>query len=145
MLQGLWALQFGKGNAASGATQPPLLHRRPVRRDPGRGRPDHARTRATSSGTVPATLSLTLGTPAAFGAFTPGVTKDYTATTTANVISSAGDATLSVSDPSAFATGRLVNGTFSLAQPLKVSATSAGGGTGGAPRAASAARRPRPR
>ena len=38
-------------------------------------------------GTVPATLSLTLGTPAAFGAFTPGVAKDYIASTTANVIS----------------------------------------------------------
>ena len=33
-------------------------------------------------GTVPATLSLTLGAPATFGAFTPGVAKDYTATTT---------------------------------------------------------------
>ena len=43
------------------------------------------------------------------------------------MISSAGDATLSVSDPSAFATGRLVNGTFSLAQPLQVAAVSAGG------------------
>ena len=51
-------------------------------------------------GTVPATLSLTLGTPAAFGAFTPGVQRDYDATSTANVISTAGDATLSVSDPS---------------------------------------------
>ena len=27
---------------------------------------------------MPATLSLTLGTPAAFGAFTPGVAQDYT-------------------------------------------------------------------
>ena len=31
-----------------------------------------------------------------FGPFTPGVAKDYTASTTANVISTAGDATLSV-------------------------------------------------
>ena len=54
----------------------------------------------TVGGSVPATLSLTLGTPASFGAFTPGVAKAYTATTTANVISTAGDATLSVSDPS---------------------------------------------
>ena len=38
-------------------------------------------------GTVPATLALTMGAPATFGAFTPGVAKDYTATTTANVIS----------------------------------------------------------
>ena len=51
-------------------------------------------------GTVPATLSLTLGAPAAFGAFTPGVARDYFATTTANVISTAGDAALSVADPS---------------------------------------------
>jgi X-Pro dipeptidyl-peptidase len=68
------------------------------------------------TGSVPATLSLTLGAPASFGAFAPGVTKDYTASTTANVISSAGDATLSVSDP-----GHLTNGTFSLPSPLAVS------------------------
>ena len=61
-------------------------------------------------GTVPATLSLTLGAPASFGAFTPGVAKDYTATTTANVISTAGDAALTVSDP-----GHLTNGAFSPA------------------------------
>ena len=30
------------------------------------------------TGNVPATLSLTLGAPASFGAFTPGVTRDYT-------------------------------------------------------------------
>jgi hypothetical protein len=71
-------------------------------------------------GTVPATLSLTLGAPASFGAFTPGVARDYTASTTANVISTAGDATLSVTDPSADAPGRLVNGSFALAQPLLV-------------------------
>ena len=56
-------------------------------------------------GTVPATLSLSLGTPASFGAFTPGVAKTYDASTTANVISTAGDATLSVADPSSVATG----------------------------------------
>ena len=67
-------------------------------------RPRSARPRRPVAGdvggTVPATLSLALGTPAAtFGAFTPGVTKDYTASTTANVISTAGDAALTVSDP----------------------------------------------
>jgi hypothetical protein len=66
-------------------------------------------------GSVPATLALTLGAPASFGAFTPGIDKDYTATTTANVVSTAGDATLSVSDP-----GTLTNGAFSLASPLQV-------------------------
>ena len=40
-------------------------------------------------------------------------------------------ATLSVSDPSSTNTGKLVNGTFTLAQALQASATSAGG-TGGA-------------
>ena len=70
-------------------------------------------------GTVPATLSLTLGSPAAFGAFVPGLAKEYSASTTANVISTAGDATLSVTDPSTTAPGHLVNGSFSLPQPLQ--------------------------
>ena len=77
------------------------------------------------SGVVPATLALSLGSPATFGAFTPGVARTYTAAATANVISTAGDATLSVADPSATATGRLVNGSFSLAAPLQARATSA--------------------
>jgi hypothetical protein len=71
-------------------------------------------------GTVPATLSLTLGPAPSLGAFTPGVNGTYTATGTANVISSAGDAALSVMDPSPTATGRLVNGAFSLTAPLLV-------------------------
>ena len=48
----------------------------------------------SAGGTVPATLALTLGAPATFGPFTPGVAKEYTASTTANVISTAGDAAL---------------------------------------------------
>ena len=64
-------------------------------------------------GSVPATLSLTLGAHASFGAFTPGIAKDYTASTTATVISTAGDAALTVADPEP-RTGHLVNGTFSL-------------------------------
>ena len=54
-----------------------------------------------------------------------GVTRTYLASTTGNVISSAGDALLSVSDPSSNATGRLVNGAFSLPQPLQVRARNA--------------------
>jgi hypothetical protein len=82
----------------------------------------------TSAGaTVPATLALTLGTPATFGAFTPGVAREYTATTTANVISTAGDAALSVADPSSANTGKLVNGAFTLPSALTASAASAGG------------------
>ena len=76
-------------------------------------------------GNVPATLALTLGAPAAFGPFTPGVARDYAASTTANVISTAGDAALSVADPSATATGHLVNGSFSLPQPLQIRARNA--------------------
>ncbi len=81
-------------------------------------------------GTVPATLSLTLGTPSAFGAFIPGVDRDYTASVTASVTSTAGDATLSVADPSSTNTGKLVNGAFTLAQAVQAQASSAGG-TGG--------------
>ena len=76
---------------------------------------------------VPATLSLTLGPAAAFGAFVPGIDREYTATTTASVVSTAGDATLSVADPSSAARGRLVNGTFALDDPLRAMATSTGG------------------
>src|SRR5262249_36811379 len=46
------------------------------------------------SGSVPATLSLTLNAAAQFGSFTPGIQKTYTASTTANVVSTAGDALL---------------------------------------------------
>jgi hypothetical protein len=72
-------------------------------------------TPATVGGSVPATLSLTLGATASFGAFTAGIAKDYTASTTATVTSTAGDAALSTSDP-----GRLTNGAFSLPEPLQV-------------------------
>src|SRR4051812_32733536 len=77
-------------------------------------------------GTVPATLSLTLGAPAAFGPFTPGIEKSYDATTTANVVSTAGDAMLSVADSSSTATGRLVNGSFALSEPLQARANGNG-------------------
>jgi hypothetical protein len=65
-------------------------------------------------GTVPATLALTLGAPATFGAFTPGADKTYTASTTANVITTAGDAALTADG------GTLANGAFTLAEPLKI-------------------------
>ncbi|HEX5620675.1 MAG TPA: M28 family peptidase [Solirubrobacteraceae bacterium] len=77
------------------------------------------------SGSVPATLALTVGPPASFGAFTPGVARDYFTSTSANVISTGGDALLSVADTSSTATGHLVNGTFSLPQPLQSRARNA--------------------
>jgi len=76
----------------------------------------------TVSGTVPATLSLTLGLPATFAPFVPGVDQTYTASTTSTVTSTAGDALLSVADPSPTATGRLVNGAFSLANAVEARA-----------------------
>jgi hypothetical protein len=82
-------------------------------------------------GTVPATLALTLGSVPSFGAFVPGLEHDYTAATTANVISTAGDATLSVVDPSSTAPGHLVNGTYALPSPLQAKAESPNG-VGGA-------------
>jgi len=83
-----------------------------------------AETPGTVGGSVPATLGLSLGTPATFGSFTPGIDKTYTASTEATVVSTAGDAKLTISDASANATGRLVNGAFSLVKPVTVKATS---------------------
>jgi enterochelin esterase-like enzyme len=71
-------------------------------------------TGAVGSTVAPA-LALTLGAPASFPPFTPGLGMDYTASTTADVISTAGDAALTVSDP-----GHLMNGSFALPQPLTV-------------------------
>jgi hypothetical protein len=73
-------------------------------------------------GNVPATLSLALtnGTTS-LGSFVPGVAGEYTATTTANVISTAAEATLSVADTGANP-GHLVNGAFVLPQALQLRA-----------------------
>ena len=73
-------------------------------------------------GNVPATLSLVLGQATAFGPFRVGQDGDYTASTTATVISTAGDAALSVADPSADHPGHLVNGTFFLPSALQARA-----------------------
>ncbi|MDA0138019.1 ThuA domain-containing protein [Solirubrobacter deserti] len=70
----------------------------------------------TVGGSVPATLSLAIeGPPAAFEPFVPGVEQDYTATSQLSVVSTAGDASLTVSDP-----GHMTNGAFTLAEPLRV-------------------------
>ncbi len=79
---------------------------------------------------MPATLSLTLGPAASFGTFAPGVAKDYTANSTANVISSAGDALLSTADASSIAPGHLINGSFSLPSAVQARALNAANPTG---------------
>jgi hypothetical protein len=78
-------------------------------------------------GSVGATLALSLGPAPSFGTFTPGLAKDYTAGGTANVLSTAGNAALSVSDPSPSAPGHLVNGSFPLPSALLAGASSPGG------------------
>ena len=57
---------------------------------------------------------------ATFGAFAPGVTKDYTTSSVATVVSTAGDAALSYSEP-----GHLTNGAFSLPSALEVTLSKA--------------------
>jgi hypothetical protein len=78
-------------------------------------------------GTVPATLALSLAPSTGFGAFIPGLAGDYSATLAADVVSTAGDASLSVSDPSPSAPGHLVNNAFALNQPLAAKASSPAG------------------
>jgi hypothetical protein len=84
-----------------------------------------ANNTTTVGGDVTPSLSLSLGAPATFGAFTAGIAKDYLASTTANVVSTAADAALSIADGSATAPGHLVNGTFVMPQALQVHATDA--------------------
>jgi hypothetical protein len=86
---------------------------------------------STPGAQVAPTLALSLGSAPTFPNFVPGVAATYTASTLANVVTTAGDGVISVSDPSSNATGRLVNGAFSLAAPIQARASSAGG-TGGA-------------
>jgi X-Pro dipeptidyl-peptidase len=86
-----------------------------------------AQTTGGVSGSVPSTLSLTLGsTPPSFGTFTPGLDHVYEASTGATVTSTAGDATLSVVDPDTAHPGHLVNGAFALPSALQAKATKAG-------------------
>ena len=110
------------------AERPPAHPRRPrgrcrrgrrpaVRRDVSSARP------ATSAARCRARCRCRWSPSASLGAFTPGVAKDYVTTLAANVISTGGEATLSVADPSPTATGRLVNGAFALPRALQLNAT----------------------
>jgi hypothetical protein len=78
-------------------------------------------------GQTPATLNLTLGAATPFASFIPGVPASYTTTMTARVVSTAGDATLTVADPSTTATGHLVNGAYVMPQALQAAASSQNG------------------
>ena len=76
-------------------------------------------------GTVPGVLALNIAGSGNLGTFLPGVTADYTASLAATATSTASAAALTVRDPSATATGHLVNGTSALRSPLQVRATDA--------------------
>jgi PKD repeat protein/type 1 glutamine amidotransferase len=84
---------------------------------------DSTDTAGDISADVPLVLALDIAGPATFDTFTPGVSRDYTTTATAQVTSTAGSADLTVIDPSTTNTGKLVNGTYVLEQPLQVKAT----------------------
>jgi hypothetical protein len=90
-------------------------------------------------GDTPATLQLTLGAAPAFSPFVPGMNQSYTASTTAQVVSTAANAALSVADPSSQNTGHLVNGTYFLPAALEVGASHSGPVTSTAPVGGSAA------
>jgi uncharacterized protein (TIGR03118 family) len=126
---GLWALEFGSGAANNGPVTTLYYTAGPFAETQGVfGRITNVgAAQGTVIANVPAQLSLTLGNPASFGAFTAGMGKDYTASTTATVTSTAGDGALSVTDPSTNAPGHLVNGAFSLPQAVQAQATSTGG------------------
>jgi|GEM_PF-4120089 len=82
----------------------------------------------SAGGDVPGVLALSLaGNGIDFGAFDPTAgTRTYTASVAATATSTAAAAALTVSDPSAQAPGHLANGTYTLTEPLKVSADSSG-------------------
>jgi endo-1,4-beta-xylanase len=82
---------------------------------------------------VPATLALSVAGSAGFGAFTPGVARDYESSVAATVTSTAGDAALSVADPATASPGRLVNGAFALSQPVQAAVTAAFAAVSGTP------------
>jgi len=86
---------------------------------------DEVSTPVNVGGTVPGVLALNIAGSGNLGTFAPGVTRDYTAGLAATATSTASAAVLTVRDPSATATGHLVNGTSSLRSPLQVRATDA--------------------
>ena len=71
---------------------------------------------------MPAALVADPRRSASFGSFTPAVARNYDTAAAATVVSTAGDATLSVTDPSTTAPGHLVNGTFALPSAAATSA-----------------------
>ena len=77
----------------------------------------------TVGGDVPSMLALSLPAQAgSFGTFQPTIAKSYETAMAGTVTSTAGNATLSVTDTSSSFPGHLVNGGFSIPAPLNVRA-----------------------
>jgi hypothetical protein len=78
---------------------------------------------ASVGGNVPSMLALSLPTQGgSFGTFQPAVARSYETAVASTVTSTAGDATLAVTDTSTSFPGHLVNGAFALPSPLNVRA-----------------------
>jgi hypothetical protein len=74
-------------------------------------------------GTVPEVLAVSLSSASAnLGTFAPGVTKDYTASLTATITTSAPTAAFTVHDRGSTAPGHLTQGAYVMPQPLQVQA-----------------------
>lgn len=86
-----------------------------------------ARSTQYPTASVAPVLSVSLGAAPNLGALVPGTARTYTATSTATVTSTAGEAALSVQDLAPVNTGRLVNGAHALSTPLKVNGTALSG------------------
>ncbi len=104
--------QFGFGNANSGARNHLYFTAGPIGESRGRDGPDHAQPARRRPAPSRRRSSLTLGPAASARHVRPGRRRRLHGDDTATVISTAGDAMLTVSDPSATAPGRLINGTF---------------------------------
>jgi sugar phosphate isomerase/epimerase len=71
-------------------------------------------------GDVPSMLSLNLSPATSFGTFVPATARTYDTAAAALVTSTAGNASLAVTDSSTNSPGHLVNGAFALSQPLQI-------------------------
>src|SRR5262249_19720595 len=93
---------------------------------PGRIVTPQEQQQVSAPGTVSATvvdqLALNLGAPAVFEPIVAGIAKDYFASTVAQVTSTAGGSTLTVTDGDTVAPGHLVNGTLAIPQALQANA-----------------------
>mgnify|MGYP001262154368 CR=1 FL=1 len=84
---------------------------------------DGVTTPGDVTGDVNLVLGFALNGTATFPSLLPGIANEYETSQSATVTSTAGSATLTVSDPDTVNTGKLVNDTYVLEQPLQAKAT----------------------